>query len=266
MNSDNLPPTEVPQGELQPAGAPTWSPERVVVLLVVATVVVTAGYLLRDDLTLEALAAREVQFRQFQTNHPVAVYLVAFCIYVAVTGASLPGATPMTLVFAWLFGFWRALLLVSFASTAGASIAFLTSRYLLRSAVAARFGKQVKSFNELIEREGGFYLFTLRLIPLVPFFVINLVMGLTSIPLWQFWVVSQIGMLPGTAVYVYAGASVPDLNTLAAQGVSGILTPQLLTAFILLGLFPLLVKRLSKSSLFPRISHPSPDAQNSDST
>ncbi|MEZ5942696.1 MAG: TVP38/TMEM64 family protein [Planctomycetaceae bacterium] len=262
MTTDNTVPTELAAG----APRPTWSPVRVVILLVVAAAVCTAGYFLRDYLTLSALAAREAQFRQFQVNHPVAVYLVAFFIYVAVTGASLPGATPMTLVFAWLFGFWRALLLVSFASTAGASIAFLTSRYLLRSAVESRFAKQVKSFNELIEREGGFYLFTLRLIPLVPFFVINLAMGLTSLPLWQFWVVSQIGMLPGTAVYVYAGASVPDLTTLSKQGVSGIITPQLLVAFILLGLFPLLIKQLSKSALFQRPSLPGSDAENSETT
>ena len=152
----------------------------------------------------------------------------------------------MTLLFGWLFGFWRGLVVVSFGSTAGATVAFLLSRYLLRDAIIQRFGDRLSSFNESLEREGAFYLFTLRLIPAVPFFVINAVMGLSPLRVRTFWWVSQLGMLAGTAVYVYAGASVPRLQTLADKGVGTIFTPsqmtQILMAFVLLGLFPLIVR------------------------
>ena len=121
----------------------------------------------------------------------------------------------MTLVIGWFFGFWRALLVVSFASTAGATLAFLLSRYFLRDSIQNRFGGQLKKFNESLDREGAFYLFTLRLIPAVPFFVINVVMGLTKIRTGTYWWVSQVGMLAGTCVYVYAGTTIPSLNQIA---------------------------------------------------
>ena len=210
-------------------------------------VVVAAGlawYFLGDHLSRDKLAAREAEFREFQQSHPVLVYVVAFAIYVAVTGLSLPGATGMTLLLGWLFGFWRALILVSFASTAGATIAFLVSRYLFRNAMQQRFGERLATFNQSLEREGAFYLFTLRLIPAVPFFVINVVMGLTPIPILTYWWVSQIGMLPGTAVFTYAGSNLPDLDTLATLDPSKILSLELIVSFILLGLFPLIVRRV----------------------
>jgi len=196
-----------------------------------------------EALSLESLAEKEAALRQYQTNHPLLVYGLAFAIYVAVTGVSLPGAAGLTLVMAWFFGLWRAALLVSFASTAGATIAFLISRYLFRETIRGRFGKHLKKFDEALSREGAFYLFTLRLIPMVPFFVINLVMGLTPIRVSTFWWVSQAGMLPGTLVYVYAGSRVPTLAALAEKGPAGVLSPQLLVAFALLGLFPILVKK-----------------------
>ena len=172
------------------------------------------------------------------------VYAVAFLVYVAVTGLSLPGAIVLTLTCGWLFGFWRGLVLVSFASTTGATVAFLMSRFLLRDSIQRRFGDRLATFNQALEREGAFYLFMLRLIPAVPFFVINVVMGLTPIRSRTYWWVSQIGMLPGTAVYVYTGASVPNLATLAEKGFQGILSPQLLMAFALLGLVPLVLKKV----------------------
>ncbi len=174
------------------------------------------------------------------------VYGVAFTTYVAVTGLSIPGATVLTLAYGWFFGFWRGLLIVSLASTLGATLAFLLARFLLRDAVQSRFGDRLKTFNEALKREGAFYLFTLRLIPLVPFFVLNLVMGLTPIKTLTYWWVSQLGMLPGTALFVYAGSSVPDLATLADKGTSGILTPNVLIAFALLGIFPLAVKHIMR--------------------
>ena len=120
----------------------------------------------------------------------------------------------MTLVVAWYFGFWKGLVLVSFASTCGATLAFLLSRYLLRDIIQSKFGERLKTFNESLDREGAFYLFTLRLIPAVPFFVINVVMGLTRIRTTTFWWISQVGMLAGTCVYVYAGSNIPSLSQL----------------------------------------------------
>ena len=150
----------------------------------------------------------------------------------------------MTLIIGWLFGFWSAMLIVSFGSTAGATVAFLLSRHLMRDAIQNRFGERLFKFNEALEREGAFYLFTLRLIPVVPFFVINVVMGLTPLRVTTFWWVSQVGMIPGTAAYVYAGTSVPDLQTLATKGAGGIISPQLLGAFVILGLLPIVIKKV----------------------
>lgn len=198
-----------------------------------------------DKLSIERLATYETFFRAFYEQRPVLTYAIAFAIYVTVAGLSLPGAAAMTLLMGWLFGLWRGVILVSFASTAGASIAFLLSRYLLRESIQGRFGARLTGFNQALTREGALYLFTLRLIPAVPFFVINVVMGLTPVRLGTFWWVSQLGMLPGTSVYVYAGSNVPTLQELAKVGVGGILTKELIISFVLIGLFPLLVKRLT---------------------
>ncbi|MFH1303035.1 MAG: TVP38/TMEM64 family protein [Planctomycetota bacterium] len=195
-----------------------------------------------DLLSLKEIAARESSFRDYQLENPWIVYGLAFVAYVVVAGLSLPGAAGMTLLLGWLFGFGRGVLVVSFASTAGASIAFLMSRYLMRDAIQNRFGTRLQSFNAALAREGALYLFSLRLIPAVPFFVINVVMGLTPLRLRTFWWVSQLGMLPGTAAYVYAGASVPSLQFIVERGVSSIVSPRLLIAFVVLGLFPLIAK------------------------
>ncbi|HUQ68814.1 MAG TPA: TVP38/TMEM64 family protein [Planctomycetaceae bacterium] len=210
--------------------------------LALAIAALTVAY--RDELTLSSVAARESQLRQLIADRPVLMYAAAFAVYVLVTGLSLPGATALTLTYGWLFGFWRGLVLVSFASTMGATVAFLLSRFLFRDAIQARFGDRLAKFNESLRKEGAFYLFTLRLVPAVPFFVLNVVMGLTPLPMWTFWWVSQLGMLPGTAVYLSAGAAVPDLQTLAERGPRGILSLQLLAAFVILGVFPLAVKRI----------------------
>ncbi len=220
----------------------TWA--KFAVLAIVIGIAVAVYLQFADTLTLQSLANRETQLREFRDQHPVLVYAIAFAIYVTVTGLSLPGAAVLSLVTAWFFGFWRGLILVSFASTTGATIAFLLSRYLLRDTIQNRFGDRLSKFNDNLQREGAFYLFTLRLIVGVPFFVINVVMGLTPIKTQTFWWVSQLGMLPGTAAYVYAGASVPDLNTLAETGASGIFSLQLIVAFAILGIFPLIAKRL----------------------
>jgi len=216
------------------------------ILLAVVVVIVVAYTQFGDVLSLQNLAKQEAQLRSFQSEHHVLVFGAAFLLYVIVTGLSLPGAAVLTLSFGWYFGFINGFVLVSFASTAGATVAFLLSRYLFRDAIQNRFGKRLESFNQSLEKEGPFFLFTLRLIPAVPFFVINAVMGLTPIKIRTFWWVSQLGMLAGTAVYVYAGSSVPNLQTLADKGINAVFTPsqlsQILIAFVLLGLFPLIVR------------------------
>jgi len=217
---------------------------KVVVFLVVAAAAAIGYWQFGDVLTLENLAAKEAELRDARANAPLLVFGIGFVVYVVVTGLSLPGAAVLTIASGWFFGFWQGTLLVSFASTTGATLAFLFSRYLFRDAILRRFGERLEKFDEALEREGPFYLFTLRLIPVVPFFVINLVMGLTPIRTWTFWWVSQLGMLAGTAVYVYAGAAVPSLGELAERGMGSILSPQVLIAFVILGLFPITVKKI----------------------
>ena len=225
-----------------PAGSPAsvWAKATVAVVALAAAI---GLYLtLGDSLTLDNLATHEQTLRDYQSSAPWVVYAVAFVVYVAVTGLSLPGAAILTLFYGWYFGLARGVLLVSFASTAGATIAFLLSRYLLRDSVQSRFGSRLESFNDNLRREGGFYLFTLRLIPAVPFFVINAVMGLTPMRTRTFWWVSQLGMLPGTIAYVYAGSTFPSLDELADHGASGILSWPLVLAFVVLAILPMVTR------------------------
>jgi uncharacterized membrane protein YdjX (TVP38/TMEM64 family) len=220
--------------------------KKAALFLAVVGVAALAYFSFGDALSLENLAKRETELRAFQSDNPVVVYGLAFLVYVVVTGLSLPGAAVLTLVYGWYFGVVPGVVLVSFASTMGATMAFLLSRYLFREAIQNRFGERLANFNRSLEQEGAYFLFTLRLIPAVPFFVINAVMGLTPLHTRTFWWVSQLGMLAGTIVYVYAGSSVPDLQTLADKGIGAVFSPQQLTqlfiAFGLLGCFPLAVR------------------------
>ena len=190
-------------------------------------------------LSFEQLKASQASFAQLHAEQPLAVAAVYFLIYVLATAMSIPGAVVITLAGGAIFGLWQGLLIVSFASTVGATLAFLASRFLLRDWVEARFGQRLADINAGVNREGGFYLFTLRLIPVVPFFLINLLMGLTRMKVWTYYWVSQIGMLAGTAVYVNAGTQLAQLDSL-----KGILSPALLGSFVLLGIFPLIARRI----------------------
>ncbi len=174
----------------------------------------------------------------YYQDHKLQTGLAYFAVYVVVTGLSLPGAAIMTLAGGALFGFWYGLLLVSFASSVGATLACLVSRTLLRDWVQQRLGHHLTAINRGFEKEGALYLFGLRLVPLFPFWVINLLMGLLPISLWRFYWVSQLGMLAGTAVYVNAGTQLAEL-----EGLSGILSPGLIGSFVLLGIFPLIARR-----------------------
>lgn len=192
-------------------------------------------------LTLEYFAEQRLQWTQAIEQNPWSSTLIFFAIYVAVTGLSLPGAAVMTLVAGALFGLVWGTILVSFASTLGATLAFAVSRFILRDSVQTKFGEQLKSINKGIDKDGAFYLFTLRLIPVFPFFLINLLMGLTPIRVITFFLVSQLGMLPGTIVYVLAGTQISQVSEFSA---SAILTPGLIGSFVLLGTFPWLAKAL----------------------
>ncbi|MBF0455124.1 MAG: FAD-dependent oxidoreductase [Magnetococcales bacterium] len=189
-------------------------------------------------LTLDFIKSQQEAINRFYLSHPLQTVAVYFAIYVAMTGLSLPGAVVMTLVGGAVFGVVWGTVIVSFASTLGATLAFLASRYLFREMIQSRFGDKLKAIDAGIEKEGAFYLFTLRLVPAFPFFIINLVMGLTAIRTGVFMVVSQVGMLAGTVVYVNAGTQIAQLD-----GLSGILSLQMIGSFILLGLFPLLAKQ-----------------------
>ena len=190
-------------------------------------------------LSFEQLKASQTNFAQLHAEQPLTVAAVYFVVYVLATALSIPGAVIITLVGGAVFGLWQGLLLVSFASTIGATLAFLASRFVLREWVEARFGQRLADINVGVDKEGSFYLFTLRLIPVVPFFLINLLMGLTRMKTWTFYWVSQLGMLAGTAVYVNAGTQLAQLESL-----QGILSPALLGSFVLLGIFPLIARRI----------------------
>jgi len=213
------------------------------IVAVTAAVMVGGARLVAPQLTLANLAEREAELRALQAAQPGLFAAAAFAIYVAVTGLSLPGAAGLTLVTGWLFGVARGTLLVSFASTLGATIAFLLSRFLFRDAVERRFGARLRPVQDAVARDGAWHLFALRLIPAAPFFLVNLAMGLTSLRVWTYWWVSQLGMLPATIVYVAVGASVADgLRGLAERGIGGVLSVRLWLALAALGLLPLLLR------------------------
>lgn len=211
------------------------------ILLAVMLALLVASYVafdLHQFLNLDTLKMKRDFIQDYYQSHKAATLGLFFAIYVLVTALSLPGATLLTLAAGATLGLFPAFVLVSFASSLGATLAFLVSRFLLRDTVERHFGDRLKSMNDGIRREGGFYLFTLRLVPIFPFFVINLLMGLTAIRTLTFYVISQLGMLPGTLVYVNAGTQLSQLNS-----VSDVLSPELLLSFALLGLFPLLAKK-----------------------
>ena len=189
--------------------------------------------------TLSYLKTSRESFASLYSKHQAIVIGGYMFIYIVVTALSLPGAAIMTLAGGALFGFIVGTVVVSFASTIGATLACFVSRFLLRGWVQMKFGDKLVSVNRGIQNEGAFYLFTLRLIPLFPFFMINLVMGLTNMPLTSFYWVSQLGMLPGTMVYINAGREIAKIDSF-----SGILSPGLLISFAVLGLFPITVKKL----------------------
>src|SRR5690554_3091298 len=228
-----------------------WVVVGVIGLLIAAAV----AFDVTQYLTLEMLKEQRTALQQWFGDYPLQTFLVYFAAYVFVTALSLPGATIMTLGAGAIFGFGWALLLASFASSIGALLAFLSARFLLHDWVEQRFGQRLAAINQGLQRDGAFYLLSLRLVPLFPFFVINLAMGLTKIKAWTFYWVSQLGMLLGTAVYVNAGTQLAQIDALG-----DIVSADLILAFVLLGLFPLaakvLITRLKRRRLLSGYKRP----------
>lgn len=210
-----------------------------ILIIIVGLIVAVKIFHLDQYLTLSYLKGSLDSLKSLYENHMLMVITGYFLIYVITTSLSLPGASPLGIAGGALFGFWTATIVVSFASTIGATLACLVSRFLLRDWIQNKFGDRVKKVNEGIEKEGAFYLFTLRLIPVFPFWLINLTMGLTTMSLFKFYWVSQIGMLPGTMVFVNAGKELAKI-----ESVKGIFSPGLIVSFALIGIFPIAVKKL----------------------
>jgi len=214
--------------------------KRILIVGVIASLIVS--YFIFDlgqYLSLEYLKASRERFQGLYAEHTFAVIGVYFLIYVTATALALPAATVITLAGGALFGVVTGTVVVSFASSIGAVVAFVVSRYLLRDWVQNKFGDKLEKINQGIEKDGAFYLFTLRLIPVFPFFVINTVIGLTPMRLFTYYWVSQIGMFPATVVYVNAGKELGQIDSL-----SGLLSPSLIISFAILGIFPLVMKKV----------------------
>ncbi|WED20758.1 TVP38/TMEM64 family protein [Vibrio sp. JC009] len=211
--------------------------KKLIIGLLLLLVIITLATQFGQHLTLENAKQQQALLAEYIEANKVSAALIYFLAYVVVTAFSIPGAAVVTLLGAALFGFSLSLLLVSFASTLGATFAFLSSRYLLKDWVQTKFGGKLHAINKGVEKDGSFYLFSLRLIPVFPFFLINLLMGLTPISTLRFYLVSQLGMLPGTMVYLNAGTQLATIDSL-----SGIVSPNVLISFALLGLFPILAK------------------------
>lgn len=209
----------------------------ILALLLIGAVAAYFIFDLGQILSLENFKASQAEIVAAKNANPALYIAGFFLIYVAVTGLSIPGAAIMSLVAGALFGVLMGSLIVSFASTMGATLAFLSARYLLRDWVQARFGERLRAIDDGLEKDGAFYLFTLRLIPIFPFFVINLLMGLTRIKTPTFFWVSQLGMLPATIVFVNAGTQISRIESTA-----GLLSPALIASFVALAFFPWVAK------------------------
>ncbi|WP_394127248.1 TVP38/TMEM64 family protein [Vibrio hepatarius] len=211
--------------------------KKIILGVIFVSLIILLGVNFGQYLTLDNAKAQQAELAAFISENFVVAVLTYFLAYVAITAFSIPGAAVVTLLGGALFGFSTGLLIVSFASAIGATLAFLSSRFLLRDWVQGKFGEKLSAINNGVKKDGAFYLFSLRLIPVFPFFLINLLMGLTPISTARYYVVSQLGMLPGTAVYINAGTQLAQIDSL-----SGIASPTVLASFALLGLFPVIAK------------------------
>jgi uncharacterized membrane protein YdjX (TVP38/TMEM64 family) len=212
------------------------------VFLVAAIVVAGLCIYFRDKLTLAGLADEIERLRDWRDRHPAGIALLIAAVFIVLTGLSIPAVITMAIICGSLLGMWEGLIVASVSETAGATLGFFSSRYLLRSAVEARWRKFVEQADQMLDRDGVFYLLSLRLIHLIPSWMINLVIGCTRVNVATFWWTTQLGMLPATTLYVYTGAHLPTMEQLKQQGVFGIVTPPILVVFVLLAVVPLVVR------------------------
>lgn len=212
------------------------------IVIVIAIVALVAAFFLsgiHNYLSLDFIKQQYDEILRYYEAYPLQSLAAFAAMYIIVAALSLPGAAVLTLAAGAFFGFWMGLLTVSFASTIGATLAFLISRLVMGQYVQSRYGARLRAVNEGFRKDGEFYLLSIRLVPLFPFFIVNLLMGLTPIPVATYFIISQIGMLPGTAVYVFAGIQLAELDSFA-----GIMSPGIIAAFTLLAIFPLIIKKL----------------------
>lgn len=211
----------------------------IVLILVAGLIFAIFKFDLLNYLSLDKLKSYQDELNSYYTEKPLLTIVIFMSIYIAATALSLPGATILTLAGGAVFGLIYGSIVVSFASTIGATLAFLAARYILGDSIQEKYKDRLQAINKGIEKEGALYLFTIRLIPAIPFFVINLLMGITKMPVAKYYFISQIGMLPATLVYVNAGSEISKIDSL-----SGILSPALIFSFVLLGLFPIITKKI----------------------
>jgi uncharacterized membrane protein YdjX (TVP38/TMEM64 family) len=205
------------------------------VIIILTAMVATQGF------GIEALKLKQHELTLWYKQSPIVACSLFFLLYIVVTAFSLPFATVLTLAAAAIMGFIPSLILVSFASTIGATMAFLISRYFLRDSYRNRFGERLKIFESGMEKDGAYYLFSLRLLPVFPFFLINTLMGLTPIHWWTYFWVSQLGMLPGTLIYINAGVQLSSINQ-----IQDIMSWKIMLSFSLIGVFPIIIKKFLK--------------------
>lgn len=212
---------------------------KIILISLIAILIFVFFYFgLHQYANLDTLKTQQTNITEYKNTYPFAAACIFFIAYIAITGLSLPGAAIMTLAGGAVFGLLIGVLLVSFASTIGATLAFLSARFLFRESLQEKFSERLHIINQGIKKDGAFYLFTLRLVPAFPFFIVNLVMGLSSIKTLTFFFVSQLGMLAGTIVYIYAGTQLAQITSL-----KDIFSGELILSFTLLGLFPLIAKK-----------------------
>jgi uncharacterized membrane protein YdjX (TVP38/TMEM64 family) len=218
--------------------------------LVVALVVATACFYFRGEL-LDAAVDSAERLRAWSRSHPIAAPLLLFAAFVVTNSLSIPSVITLSVLGGWMFGVWEGLIVCSFGAAAGANSAFLISRFLLRDAIADRWPRLVAKADKMVVRDGAFYVLSLRLVHLVPAWLVNLVIGCTKISVGTFWWATQLGMLPAIGLYVYVGANLPSLVQLKDQGISSLITPTEIGVFIILAIIPLVLRPVIDRWRFP---------------
>jgi uncharacterized membrane protein YdjX (TVP38/TMEM64 family) len=229
---------------------------KLLVLVVFIAVIAVGWYFARQHLSLETISRQEARLRAALADYPLRSFLVGLLAYVVLT--FVPPTAGKALVFGWLFGLWQGIVIVNVGLTFAAIVMFLISRYLLRDRLRARRGAYLMRLDAAIDRDGAFYLFALRMMH-APYTFLNYALGATALRTGSFWWATQLGMLPGNALFVYAGTRMPTLQEAAEEGLSSVASPQLIGAFVLVGVFPL-IARWAIRRLWPRVEKSGPVA------